>query len=289
MRVRAVVALVVLVTAGLSAATVPARAGASRELLVCYPGKPGNTKAAEGPLLALTNYLAAKAGFEAGSLHATYFNDETPALDFVKEKKPSCGILSLALYLKWRAAGTKLSIVAQSERGGRSQDHYHVYVAPGSSRRALVDLKGGVLASTHLQDERFATKIVFASALDASKDVAVVSTKSLIAAFKVCASKAPMGDGRVLDGFVLDDDEAEGFAAKPEFTKLEKVWTSRPLPTPPVVAFSDNADAADTKKIAAAFLGMAKDAEGQKILETLQATGFNPVDAEAYGQVEKAY
>lgn len=289
MRRRALIAFAVLAVSGIASTLDRARAGTTREMIVCYPGKPGTAKAAANVMATFTEHLATKAGFEPGSLQATYFNEEAPALEFVKEKRPAFGILSVALYLKWRAAGERLSILAQSERGGRSTDCYHVYVAPGSARHVLADLKGGVLVSTHLQDARFATKVVFAGALDASTDVAVVSTKDMVGALKTCARKKPMSDGRALDGFVFDDAETEGWAKKPEFMVLQKLWSSRPLPTPPVVSFTDNATKEDASKLVVALLGMAKDAEGQKILAELQATGFNPITPEAYAQVEKAY
>jgi hypothetical protein len=267
-----------------------ARAGTTRDFIFCYPGKPGNQKAAQNVMNTFASYVESKAGFGSGSVKATYFNDEAPAAEFVKERKPSFGILSVGVYLKWRKAGEKLAVIAQSERWSKMTEQYHLYV-PVSARKGVTDLKGGVLVSDHLQDPVFANNIVFGGALDVTKDVAVVTTRDMLRAIKSCAQKKPLADGRAIDGLVLDDDQILGLAKLPELKSgmLEKIWSSRPLPTPPVVSFTGNADKEDAKKLADVLLGMTKDPEGKAILETLQATGFNPVAPEAYAQVEKDY
>ncbi len=283
----------VLIVASLALAALPlerARGGGpAREMIVCYPGKPGNPKAAVNVMKTLTDYLEDKAGFERDSLHATYFNEEKPAVDFIKEKRPAFGILSVGIYLKWRKEGQKFNVIAQSERREQMTEKYHVLVPESSARKSLADLKGATIVSDHLQDGEFATKIVFAGALDASKDVAVVSTRDPLRAMKMCARKKPMSDGRGIDALVLDDDQVQGMKDLPEFKALREVFASRPLPTPPVVAFAENAAAGDSDKLKAAFLGMAKDPQGKAILESLLATGFNPVAPEAYATVEKEY
>jgi ABC-type phosphate/phosphonate transport system substrate-binding protein len=264
-------------------------AGQAQDFVFCYPGKPGNQQAAKNVMDTFAEYVARKAGFDVKVFTASYFNEEKPAVEFVTSKKPSFGILSVGLYLKWRKEGRKLEVLAQSERRGQTSEQYHVFVPAGSARKTLADLKGGVVVSDHLQDDAFATRIVFAGALDASKDVAVVSTRDPLRALKLCAKKKPMADGRAIDAVVLDDDQVLGMKDLPELKQLEKIWSSRPLPTPPVVSFSDNASKEDGKKLAAALLGMTKDDEGKRILETLLATGFNPAAPEAYATVEKEY
>src|SRR5262249_32931818 len=127
--------------------------------------------------------------------------------------------------------------VVISEKHGVLTEKLHALVPQGSPAKTLQDLKGSVVASSYLEDARFATRVVFAGALDASADVALVTTRSPVEAMKRCAQEKPLADGRKLGAIVVDDAQLEGMREFPEMKQLRVLWSSRPLPTPPFVAF----------------------------------------------------
>jgi len=259
---------------------------------VCYPGKPGSTKAAKGVMEGFAAHLETEAKLEKGALSAIYMNEEKPALEHLQESKPSYGILSLAIYLKWKAAGTKITPIAISEKGESHEltERFHALVPATSTRKGLADLKGSVVTSCFLDDPRFATKIVFAGALDASSDVAIVATRMFLPALRLCADEKPLPDGRKLAAVIVDDAQLKGLEGLPFKNKLKVLWSSKPLPTPPFVAFGDAQGTDLSKKLTTILSGMSSQAAGKAVLETLQETsGFRPVPEGAYAGVESAY
>jgi ABC-type phosphate/phosphonate transport system substrate-binding protein len=273
-----------------SFASIALAQASSREIVVIYPGGPGDQTSAKSTMDSFAEYLAHECGFGDGSLAAIYFNDEKAATKHGEEKKPSFGILTLEVYLRWRGAGKKMTLVAQSERRGQLTEQYHLLVPEGSSVAGLQDLKGKTVASSYLEDRRFASKVVFENALDASSDVAIVTTRSTPrSTLRAVATAKKLADGRVLDGMVVDDFQFEGMKDLPEMKKLKRVWSSRPMPTPAVVAFDDAATGAEIKKLEATLTAMSLSVAGKNILERIQATGFKPASADSYAPFEKAY
>ena len=258
-----------------------------RELLVCYPGMPGDTEAAKGTMSALAEHLQQTCGWAPGSLTAIYFNAEKPAAEHVRATPPRFGILGLSVYLKWKKAGSKLTVLATSERKGATVDRFHLLVPRDSAAKTLADLKGKTIASSYLEDRAFAN-VVFGGALDASSGVAIVDTRLVLSAARACGQAKPIATGQTLDGLVVDDYQLEGLQASDRVWKnLKSVWTSRDLPAAVVVAFEG--DAAETKKLTEVLLSLAQDAAGRRVLEAIQATGFKPANQEAYSAAEKAY
>lgn len=263
---------------------------AADEMILVYPGKPGTQAQAKNVLDAFTDYVESHAGWGKGGLHATYYNDEGPALQALQgEKPPAWGILSLSIYLKWKKAGKAMTLVAQSELEKKPSMQFHLIVPKDSRVTNLATLSGAHIASSYLDDRRFATNVLFGGKLDATKDIAVIDTKTIGSALSACARFKLLKDGSRVDGLLVDDEQLKGLQGKKDdFSKMRVAWTSDALPTPPVVRFGA-ASPSQQQKLLSVLEDMAGNAQGRKLLDDLTTTGFREPNASAYAALEKAY
>lgn len=268
-----------------------ATARAADEMILVYPGKPGTRSQAKGVLESFTTYVESRAGWPKGTLHADYFNDEAQAEKALEgDNKPAYAILSLPIYLKWKKQGVAMKLLAQSELDKKPTMQFHLLVPNDSKIHALADAKGANIASSYLEDRAFATKILFAGELDATKDVAIIDTKSMTSvALPACANVKSLKDGRRIDALLVDDDQLAGMQGKKaEMAKMRVAWSSANLPTPPVVTFA-GANAGNAQALLDVLIGMSGNAPGREILNDLTTTGFRAPNLGAYAAVEKAY
>lgn len=286
--------LPILLAVALGSASAAQDAARGQGLVVCYPHAPGSTEAARPVMERLGAYLSWRTGYE---LAPTYTNDAAVARRWIDEQRPRFAIVSLALFLRWREP-LGLSVVSQSERNNAVTERYHLLVAQTSPWKTLEDVKGGVggrkavIWSSHLDDARFVTSVVFGGALrvahdDSGEAKGVISEQPLRALRKLKAGEA--FEGQPVDAVLLED------AAWVELQKLQAfregvrvVHTSAPLPTPSVVALGD-VDAADVERLRKALLAMHEDPDGRELLTTLQVTGFRAPTPEAVDAAVAAY
>lgn len=265
-----------------------------RGLVVCYPNAPGSTELARPVMERLGAYLTWRAGYD---VHPVYTNDADEARRWIDEGRPRFGILSLALYLRWREA-LDLRVVAQSERHHALTERYHLVVAQEAPWRSLDDLRAGrsgrkpVVWSSHLDDPRFVSRVVLAGKLDVTHDDAgdargVVTAQPLRALRRMKASE-PF-EGQPVDAVLLED------AAWLELQKLQAfreglraLHTSGPLPTPVVVSIGEVAPD-DAARLREALLSMHGDERGRELLGTLQVTGFSAAAREGLDAAVAAY
>ncbi|HZU98530.1 MAG TPA: PhnD/SsuA/transferrin family substrate-binding protein [Planctomycetota bacterium] len=266
----------------------PAIAG--DEMILVYPGKPGTQEQAKPVLKSFTDYVETRAGWQSGALHATYYNNEPDALAVVNgDKPPQYAILSLSVYLKWKKAGKQMTILAQSELDKKPTMQFHLLVPKDSKIKDLESLKGASVASSFMEDRDFASKIIFGGAIDATKDISIIDTKSMTTmALPACANFKPLKKGGRVDALLVDDDLLEGMRGKEIFNKMRIAWSSQALPTPPVVTFQ-GANGPKAAALLGALRAMAANSPGREILKDLTATGFLAPNLPAYAAVEKAY
>jgi len=263
---------------------------ATDEMILVYPGKPGTQEQAKNVLESFTDYVESHAGWGKGALHATYFNSEDGALEALNaEKKPEWGILSLAIYVKWKKEGKAITLVAQSELERKPTMQFHLLVPKDSKVKDLATLSGARVASSYLEDRAFATRVLFKGALDAASGISVIDTKTIGTALSYCAKFRLPKDGKRIDALLVDDEQLHGLEGKKDdFAKMRLVWSSDALPTPPVVRFGA-ANAAKEQKLLSVLTAMNGNAPGKKILDDLTTTGFQNPNKSAYDAVEKLY
>lgn len=270
-------------------------ASAGPGLVVCYPNAPGSTEAARPVMERLGAHLTWRTGFEVQPI---YTNDAAEARRWIDAQRPRFAILSLPLFLRWREE-LGLTVVAQSERAHAATERYHLVVANDSPVRSLADLKKGgpggrdlVLWSSHLDDARFVSAVVFEGALQVAADDAgdvrgVVTAQPLRALRRMKAGEA--FEGQPVDAVLLEDsawNELQKIASFRE--SLRAAHVSPLLPTPPVVAIGA-VDPADVERVRQALVTMHEDEKGRELLSTLQVTGFGPPTPEAMNATVAAY
>ena len=267
--------------------------GPDERFLVCYPNAPGSARRAEPIMQTFGSYVGERL---ERRVRPVYFNELKPAQDWMAQGMPRHGILSLSLYLRWREQHG-LRVVAHAERGGKGTGRYHLLVLSSSKLKSLADLaklEGACVWSAHLDDVRFASRVVFGGQLGIKDvwregksspglpggQVRVVSSTRALSALRRMQQGKPY-KGNPVHAVLVDDTSWEGLQELKRFKGVFRVlYASPPLPTAPVVSFGDVPES-ESKRLGEVLGGMKSDDEGRKILKTLQATGFGPVQREA--------
>ena len=264
----------------------PAGAGeASATLIVCYPNAPGSTESARPVMQRLGEHLAARGGTPCT---AAYTNDAALARAWIDRSPPRFAILSLELFLRWREP-LGLTPLALSERDGVIQERFHLLVPAGAPHARLEDLadldRPAVVRSPHVEEARFARAILFGGRLDVRAQgeepaaAWALATDQPLRVLRRMIKGEPFQDLPV-DAVLVDDTTWSGLQQLKSFQgALRVLYTTPALPTAPVVAFP-GAPPEARRRITAALAGMASDATGKKLLETLQVTGFRPAATE---------
>jgi len=225
-----------------------------------------------------------------------FFSEVAPAASYADAERPRFAILSLPLYLAWRDA-RGLTLVAATQRDQATTERYHLVVRAESPWKSLDDLravageKRPVVWSSHLDDLRFVSNVVFAGLrvrADDSGHVRGVVTAQPLRALRKMKSGDPFEDQPV-DAVLLEDSAWSELQKLAAFKgSLRALASSAPLPTPPVVAFAGT-DPQATARLAKALTGLHTSPDGRDLLGTLQLTGFAAPDAAAYEAAAKAY
>jgi ABC-type phosphate/phosphonate transport system substrate-binding protein len=276
---------------GLVASATAGQEPASRSsLIVCYPNAPGSTEQARPVMERLGAHLSWRTGFE---LQPVYTNDAAEAQRWIEERRPRFAIVSLPLFLRWRGA-LALTPIAQSERQNATTERYHLVVRTAAPWRTLEELAAAatppVIWSSHLDDARFVTRVVFGGALEVGEGGrarGVVTDQPLRALRRMKAGEA--FDGTTVDAVLLEDTTWAELQKLQAFREgLRTLHSSPALPTPIVVALGE-VDAADAARLRDALVHMHEEPEGRELLTTLQVTGFQPPSTEALAAAIAAY
>ena len=261
-------------------------------LVVCYPNAPGDTASARPVMERLGEYLSARTGARVAPV---YFNDLAGAEAFVREERPAFGIVSLAVFLRWREAHGLNAVAATERRGATTERFYVVGPADGPESVAALLTRGGPahVWSSLLDDARFAGRVVFGPDVPLAAEpragaVTLLSTRQPLRALRRLKQGRPL-DGKPVDAVVVDGPTWEGLQQLKSFAGVLRVLaTTDVLPTPPVVAF-DGVDAERRARLTEVLTGMGRDPQGRALLETLQLTGFGPVDGPALDAAAARY
>ena len=258
-------------------------------LLICYPRAPGTTRSAEPVMERLGAYLS-----ERGSpQQPTYFNDAEVAGEWLSRKRPRYAILSLALFLRWREEHGLVAI-ASSERAQATHERFHLLVRQDAQVKELADLlslgRPAKLWSSHLDDPRFASRVVFQGKLEisATGPVRSVATSQPLRALRRLKTKQAF-EGQPVDAVLVDGVTWRGLQQLKSFQGVLRVlYSSPPLPTPPVVAL-EGASKEETETLRQALFTMHDDPLGKKLLKTLQLARFKAAEPKALDAVVAAY
>ena len=223
----------------------------------------------------LFQHLEKKLKLEAGQFRGRYANSTDDCEDALSDK-PAVIFPSVPIFIeKRRALG--LVPVAQLRINGQSRDHFYVMIRADDDLD-LAKLKGKTLIGTHLDSPRFLTDAVFGGALQPG-DLKLKPTKRALRAIRrVIRGKA--------DAVVLDGTQYRALEGSRYLKKLKLMHTSPTVPTPPVTVVERRVSPDFGRRLGQALVSMAKDPDGQKVLQTFKIEGFEATSLQQWAKLE---
>lgn len=258
------------------------------ELLVCAPGFPGTPAQAKSVMDALAAAIARGAGWAEGRVRARYVAIEAEGVAVLKERRPALLLATLPFYCKHQAL-IRGELVAATQVAGKPTETIRVVAPPTCQGDGLTALRGKRLTGCRLDDPDFLTRVVFAGALDARKDLTLIDGKRTLRALTL----ATEGEA---DALLLADEEW-GLLQTPELAPRVAGWRtlfrSAALPVAPVVALGATPEAKPDATLAAAvrraLLALHATDDGKRLCERLRVTGFVQPDPAPYAAAVKRY
>ena len=234
------------------------------DFAVIQPGQPGTPQEAQPVMDSLAAYLQQKTG--AGTVvKGSYFNDLDQAVAYLKSGPPTWGIVSLGFYVQY-ASRFPMTPLASTRPGGSSTDVWRLAAA----KEGPDDWKNlsGEVDGTMLFEKNGAACILFGAPASKLPFTLTGSFRPLSVLRKVAAGKTA--------GIVLDRLQYEAMKSLPLAEKIKVVFSTKEIPTSPVVWFGppDN----EMKRLADTLQAMGKDPEAASLLQLLQTDGFGPPD-----------
>lgn len=240
--------------------------GESLDFVIIQPGQPGTSEDAQPTMDVLAAYVRKQLGGGV-NVKGRYFNEVEPALEYLRGSGPKWGIVSMTFYA---THGRRLALkpLASSRPGGYDKDRWLLAVAvPGPEDWRQVT---GTVTGTMLHDSATAACLLFQREA-ASLPFALSGTiQPLMALRQVIKGRAA--------GVVLDRVQYEALRKTPSADSVKVIHQSPDLPFSPVVWIGE--PDSRQKPLAAVFLDMKKNPEGQLLLKQLQTDGFGPADGD---------
>jgi hypothetical protein len=238
--------------------------GDDLDFAVIQPGQPGAPEEAQPVMDALAAYIQKKMG-PGFSVKGIYFNELDPALDFVHNNRPRWGIVRLGFYSE-QAIPFQMTAIASTRPGGSDTDIWRLLVSregPGEWKAVQ-----GTILGNMLFEKDAAACLLFEAPSDQLPF-------TLQGTFHPLRSLREVIKGKTA-GVVLDRSQHEAVKALPLAGDIAVIFTSRELPTSPVVWFGEPDIRA--QGLTSILMGMKEDSDAQTLLKLLQTDGFGPAD-----------
>lgn len=257
----------------------PATAG-PRDFAVYATRLGGDPDAAQPYLAKFMAYLETEAGWPKGSAKAAFLTSRKEATAFIDSTNPGLGFIEPALYLELRKSHG-LELLAQIDSRDLNYDRLNV-VVKDPALKSIGDLKGKRLATLLDDSTRFLSKVVLDGQADADKF------------FQLKHVGQPMKGARALlrgdvDATLLDTQQLEAAKKLDGGDALRAVFSSRPLPPLPVVAFSKAVRPEERKRVTKVLLEMCASPKGADICKEMLITKIVPVNAALFQDAQKRY
>jgi ABC-type phosphate/phosphonate transport system substrate-binding protein len=272
---------VVLVGVGLLCSGV-AWAG-PHDFVVYSPNLGGSQQQARPYLDTFLRDIEKRMSWPKESASGEFMEGAKSAEEYIDKTKPGYGLISPTLYLdlvcRKVSVEPVLSIVGLTNTG--PTERFHVIVK-GDALKDLKALQGKRLASNHLQNAKFVSRVVFDGKLDASTYFQLQPTASPLKPFKQL-------DRGETDAILVDDAQFMSAKSLPIGPSLRVVYSSEPLPPFPMVAFGDVVKPEERDKMRKTLLGMCSTPGGSSVCKSLQITRFEMIDPNAFKKAQESY
>ena len=221
--------------------------------------------------------LVAVAGKANGwaATEGKYASTREAAEEYIHSADPHFGIMSLPAFLALRGKH-QLEVMGKAEVAQAGGREYHIV---SKTQADLAGCKGKTLASNHLDDARFAEKVVGNGAFTLADFTLVPVKRPLQTIKKVIASEAECA--------LIDDAQFAELAKVEGGAGIKSIWKSDKLPPMVVVAFP-SAPAAERTKFQA-VLGKVCSGEGKAACGEVGIKSLGLAGANDYQSVIAAY
>lgn len=252
-----------------------AHAGA-RDFVVYAPGLGGSADQAKPYLDTFFRELEKSLGWPTGGASGEFLEDAKAAETYIAEKHPGFGMIAPSMYLELACKKEPVepiaTLVGLRETGAAGRFHL---VAKDPALKDLKSVEGKRLASNHLENQRFVSRVVFDGAIDITKYFQLRTASSPLKPLK----EVDRGEADVA---LIDDAQLAHMKSLPFGQSLHVLFSSEPLPPFPVVAFTKAVKPAERDKVRDALLGFCATPSGGTVCKSLQITKFEPVDASTF-------
>lgn len=246
----------------------------AQHIILVKPGGPASTKQAQQTMDTFAKILS---NLSKTKVTATYFNDESSAMEFIKHNKPQLGIVSTAFYLK-NYKNFDLQLQLQVYIQQQNTMSYVVAVAQNSNINSLQALRGKKIASNHLYEMDCLSHLFFRGHGNWNN---YSSTKSISRPYSYVKR---LFRGK-MDAVILDNFQAESIQhlLDKQGKKIRIVLNSPNVPTMPVVSFGPS-----SSEVIKAMQKLQYDKQGKQLLKLFQIDSFGEVDRNAFAKLRQA-
>ncbi len=231
------------------------------DFVVVQPGQPGSTEEAQPVMDELAKYVSTQVD---DSVSGKYFNELSPALEWIGDNHPAWGIMGLPFYEAYRK-NLSLKPIASTLPSGSEFDLWRIIV-PTDGPDSPEQIEGAVYGSMFYTTE--SAKLLFSPA-EVPNGFEVKGTSKALRYLRRVAR------GRVA-GVCLNRIQFSVARELSTFSKIKVIHESRELRNSPVVIFEKNGPAGD--EIAQVLLNMKNDPQAAELLKLLRTEGFGPAD-----------
>ena len=242
---------------------------ASKELVVCAPGYPGDTASAQPTMDLFAKAASDAAEWPAGSLHAVYFETAEGGLRRLARNDAALALVSLPFFLQHeKETGLQARLQVAEESGALA-------VWSLAARRGRVPssaaLDGFEITGVAGYSPEFIRGPVLGEFGPLPPTARVTSTANVLSALRRAASGA-------LIAVVLDDAQTRALATLPFAADLEIVARSALMPRTLLCTVGGRLQPRRSEAMVRGLEKLHTDPARAEILKTMRMTRFEPVD-----------
>jgi len=239
----------------------------AERVLLCFPGGPGSTSAAQKTVNKFLSRLAGPAGWKSAT--GAYYTD-VASCESAFKKGADVVMIPLHVYLS-RQKSWKL-VPAATMKNKEASGQFHVYAPKGTS---LASLSGKTVTTSLKAGNRFMARVAFSGKLPLGKGISVNRVRSARRAIKnLLKGKAAAA--------IIDDVQLKSFKGLPLTSGLAAIHSGPALPA----AITALVGKGKTTKLTAALTALCK--KDRALCKEMRVTGFGPVKPARLKALSKA-
>jgi hypothetical protein len=265
------------------AITSMARADDPRPFLFLKTGEKFATQEIAAPTVAgLTAYVGEKVAGTTNAFEPRVMNDPVKAAEYCGKGKPALGIVTAGFYLTY-AKTLGMEPLLETKLLGLKEERF-VLVARKDASDDLTKLEGKTIATPLANEQWYVVSVILQNKL--GEEIRLKPTMDVEGAVFDLAE----GAKNAADAVLLETGAWDLFKDDPDSGgKLKVLYQSDELPRDLVVVFGPAGGMLNIDKVKQVLKDMAGNADGQKILRSIQVESFADIDQVRLSTAEKLF